>query len=287
MVHHRPDRHRLRQVGLPVQVAVRLLDVDDHRVDIGPIDEIEHRFEAPGRLEDRRRRVEGVDAERLHRHVAAHRGLDRQLRHPEAGTLVDQRAAFRHTRQLVASVVRGGRHRTIGLDIDEDVDPRQRCSGRIRHRADQRVVAKPDLEVARRGHGPAGAIEAVGRGRHRRAREGRDRRRAASGRDGGAIELHGRRGHWVAGDAVHDRDGERPRREWRRRTADGKGSVLPTGREKDDEDEEAGERAGPGQHGTCTLGRAMACGRPRPSVGQSSARATRRRSAMTGARSPG
>ena len=60
---------RLRQVRLVVQVAARLLHVDDHGVGLGPIDQAQHVVQAPGALEHGPRRVQRARLEGLQRHV--------------------------------------------------------------------------------------------------------------------------------------------------------------------------------------------------------------------------
>ena len=233
MVHHRSHRDRLWQIGLPVQLAVRLLDVDDHRIDVGSVDERQERVEAAGCLEDRGGRIERVDAERFHRHVTRHRRLDRQLAEAVARPLVDQRAALRDAGERVVAVLVGRGHRAIGLAVDEDVDPGERRTGIVGDRPDEGVVAELDHQVAARRHRTAGRVEAGGSRGHGGARQ--------RGQGGGAVgvgrDRRSRRARaWRAGDRVAGRaidggDGQVARRHRRRRAADRKRAVLAAGGE--------------------------------------------------------
>ena len=115
------------EIGGPVEATIGLLDVDDHRVDLGPRDQVEQLVETARRLEDRRGRVERAGDERLHRHVLRHLVVDRDLTKPEAGHLVDQRALLRDPGKHVG---------TIGIGLDHglaaiDEDPRSRDRGSV------------------------------------------------------------------------------------------------------------------------------------------------------------
>ena len=93
------DRADLRgglEVGGPVEAAIGLLDVDDHRVRLGPVEEREHLVQAARRLEDRRGRVERAGLERLEGDIGGHAVGDGHLVEPISRHLVDHRRTLRH-----------------------------------------------------------------------------------------------------------------------------------------------------------------------------------------------